>query len=225
MGLEELNELVNGVKELTGKLRAENDDVNKTLSEYASQIKDCGTSTVKDMKKELAEIEKDLLNLQKQATDKMVIEFVGAVNSGKSSVINALLREDILPTASGDATKCSFKICTTNEESWSAQLNEGEKRYGKDVEEIKQLYCQMSDSTIREKQRALGIKRESVVQLNWPQTLCEKLPENVVLYDTPGIGVDKEVDKLVKNSCETADIIVPVMDTNSSVSELTPSQM
>ena len=226
MGLEELNGLVNGVKELTGKLRAEKDDVNKTLSEYTNQIEDCGTSTVAD---ELEAIEEDLSNLQKQATNKMVVEFVGAINSGKSSLINALLREDILPTSCGESSVCSVKICTTNEERWSVQLNKEEKRYGEDVEEIKQLYCQMSDSTNREKQKARGIKTESVVQVNWPQTLCEKLPENVVLYDTPGIGNDEEVTKLVKSSCKTADIIVAVMDSMYpsflEVSELTPSQM
>ncbi|KAL9989161.1 hypothetical protein ACROYT_G003678 [Oculina patagonica] len=182
MALAELQKLIDSVRDLTGKLRAENDEVRMILDEYTERVLKSTKSfnIVGDIRHGLAEIKADLEILQEQATDQLVIKFVGSVNSGKSSLINALLREDCLPTTCGESTMCLFKICTTEEERWSVQRDGGKKRYGDHV--------------------------------NWPQKLCKTLPENVVLYDTPGFGEEIKVEQVVKNTCQTADIIVAVMD-------------
>ena len=218
MALAQLRELVNGVKVLTEKLFVENDKVTKILDEYPKRIKNC--VTVADIKKDVEGIKRDLETVEKHATEKLVITFVGAINSGKSSLINALLREDRLPTACGESTVCSFKICTTEEKSWSVHLDEKNKTWNEDeVEEIKQLFCKIADPESRAKRRELSINTKSVVQVNWPQTLCRTLPENVVLHDTPGFGKDPKVFKVVKKSCEETDVIVAVVDTMSPMLE------
>ncbi len=216
--LQKLQKVIDSAKDLTGKLRAENDKVVTILDEYTERILNPtkNSNTVGHIRNGLTGIKNDLDNVEKQATDELVIEFVGAENSGKSSLINAVLREDILPTSCGESTMCSFKICTTDEERWSVQKDGGEKSYGRDVEEVKKLYCKMSGSTIRERQREMAIKTESVVQVNWPQNLCATLPKRVVMYDTPGCSEDEKVANVVKESCKTADIIVAVMDTMST---------
>lgn len=229
MALTKLKELVKGVNDLTGGLRTENVKVEKILDEFTQRLlaPTKSLNTVANIKTDLVDIKTDLEIVQKQATDKLVIKFVGAVNSGKSSLINALLREDRLPTTCGESTMCLFKICTTEEGSWSVQIDGGEKRYGDHVEDIRQLYCKMADSKTRAKREKnkKKIKIDSVVQVNWPQKLCKTLPENIVLYDTPGVGENKEVAEVVEGSCKTADIIVAVMDTMSpqlvAVSKLT----
>lgn len=229
MALAKLKELVKSVEDLTGELCTENVKVENILDEFTQRLlaPTESSNTVGNIKKGFDEIKTDLEIVQKQATDKLVVTFVGTVNSGKSSLINALLREDRLPTTCGESTMCLFKISTTEEESWSVQLGGGEKLYGDHVEDIRQLYCKMADSKTRAKREKnkKKIKIDSVVQVNWPQKLCKTLPENVVLYDTPGFGENKEVTKVVEGSCQTADIIVAVMDTMSpqlvAVSKLT----
>ena len=207
MGLEELKKLVENVKGLAKHLLDQHEKAEEILGEYKEKVND-----VAEIEKGLAKMKTDLQNVQKQATEKLVIEFVGAVNSGKSSLINALLREDRLPTACGESTVCSFKIVTTEEERWSIQLEgKKEKKYGEDFEEIKQLCSKMCNSNHRARRRELKITAKSVLQLNWPVKFCYTLPENVVLCDTPGFGEDTKVFDIVKESCKTANIIVAVM--------------
>lgn len=211
MALAELKKLVKNVKDLTKDLLAQNAIAEEILGKYKEKFND-----VEDIEKGLAKIKEDLQKVQEQATDKLVIQFVGAVDSGKSSLINALLREDRLPTSAGESTVCSFKIVTTEEEKWSIQLGEeSEKKYGNDFEEIKQLCSQMCNSENRARREELRITAESVLQVNWPEKLCKTLPVNVVLYDTPGFGETKGVFEIVKESCKTANILVAVMETKT----------
>lgn len=199
------------MKDLTKDIQAQNKKAEEILGKYKANFND-----VEDIERGLAKIKTDLEKVQNQATDKLVIEFVGAVDSGKSSLINALLREDRLPTAVGESTVCSFKIVITEDERWSLQLDgKDEKKYGEDFEEIKQLCSKMCHSKNRTKREDLEITAKSVLQVNWPQKLCKTLPQNVVLYDTPGFGEDAEVFEVLKESCKTADIIVAVMETKT----------
>ena len=73
----------------------------------------------------------------------------------------------------------------------------------------------MSSFEWRAKREELKITAKSVIQLNWPKMLCKTLPENVVLYDTPGFGEDSEVFEVLKKSCKKADILVAVMETKT----------
>lgn len=211
MALAELKKLVENVKDLTKHLLAQNEKAEKILGEYKKKCND-----VEDIEKGLAKIKKDLQEVQEQATDNLVIEFVGAVDSGKSSLINALLRDDRLPTSCGESTVCSFKIVITEEERWSLQLDgETEKKYGEEFKEIIKACTKMSSFECRAKRKKMKITAKSVIQLHWPKMLCKTLPENVVLYDTPGLGEDSEVFEVLKKSCKTADILVAVMETKT----------
>jgi len=209
MALAQLKNLVENFQELTKDLLAQNEKAEKILKEYKEKFND-----VTDIENGLAEIKDDLVKLQIQATDKpQVIVFVGAVNSGKSSLINALLRGDPLPTSTGESTVCSFKISTTVEEEWSLQLDGKEKKYGDDFKKIMKACSKLGGSHGKATRKKLKITEKSVLQVNWPEKLCKSLPPNFVLYDTPGFGEDKEVFKALKESCKTADTIVAVMDT------------
>ena len=209
MALAEIKELVEKVQGLTKKIQVQTDEAEEILGKYKKKFSD-----VEDIENGLAKIKEDLQNIQKRATDKIVIEFIGAVNSGKSSLINALLRDDRLPTSWGESTVCSFKIIATEEERWSLQLDgETEKKYGDDFNEIKQLCSKMCDRDSRAKREELKITAKSELQMNWPITLCKLLPPNVVLHDTPGFGENSGVLDVLKESCKKADILVAVMDT------------
>ena len=73
----------------------------------------------------------------------------------------------------------------------------------------------MSSPKCRDLREKLNITAKSAIQLNWPKRECKTLPENIVLYDTPGFGEDSEVLEVLKKSCKTADILVAVMETKT----------
>ena len=115
---------------------------------------------------------------------------------------------------------CSIKVCTTEQEEWSVTLTteNGETKLlseTNDEKAIKDLLSQMSGRKHSEHREELGIHTRSVVLVNWPKDLCEVLPLNVVLLDTPGFGEDEESMEVVKKSCREADIVVAVMDAMS----------
>lgn len=211
MALAELKKLAENLRDLTKDLLAQSETAEKILNEYKDKFTD-----VADIKNGLAEIKDELQKLQNQATDKQVIVFVGAVDSGKSSLINALLRDDRLPTSTGESTVCSFKIATTVEDEWSLQLDgDKDKQYGDDFKKIMEACSKSAFPDSRAIREKLNITAKSVLQVNWPEKLCTSLPPNVVLYDTPGLGEDSEVLETLKEPCKTADIIVTVMETKT----------
>lgn len=169
----------------------------------------------------LGEIQDELKIVQeKGASENIIIKFAGPTSSGKSSLINALLRSRRLPVGFMQTTMCSIKVCTTEGEEWSVTVTDKKGQTKclsetKDEKAIKDLLSQMSGKQNSQDRKKLGIGPHSVVQLNWPRHLCQVLPKNVVLTDTPGLGEDVESDEVVTKSCREADIVVAVMDAMS----------
>ena len=169
--------------------------------------------SVRDIEKQLQEIQGDLERIQKKASEKVVIEFVGATNSGKSTLINALTREERLPAGVVETTMCLIEVYTTDHEEWIVEVND--ETLVKDKEGIRDLLTAMSQEDVRKERSDLNINEESVVRVGWPKKFSRQLPENVVLVDSPGYGEYENCDQIVKNSCQKADIIVAVMDSMS----------
>ena len=218
MALEELLELANKVKGFKAELSDQNKKVEDLLNEYSKNVPCVGKpenhDTVKHIKSELYVLNADLKSLQEKASEKIAIAFIGAINSGKSSLINALLRDDRLPVAHGETTMCAVKISTTVDDKWKVHLD-GKELTAKNEEEVKVLLSMMCGE-VREKERSnLRIDAHSTVQIDWPKNLCKRLPENIDLYDTPGFSDETEFEKAVEQCCRKADIIVAVMDVSS----------
>ena len=171
--------------------------------------------SVIDAEKQLQEIQEDLERIQKKASDKVVIEFVGATSSGKSTLINALTREERLPAGFAETTMCLIEVYTTDDKDWSVEVNGKLLSDKKDREGIRDLLTEMSKEDVRNERSDLNINEGSVVRVGWPKTFERQLPQNVVLVDSPGYGEDENCDQIVKNSCQKADIIVAVMDSMS----------
>ena len=171
--------------------------------------------SVKYIEEQLQEIQEDLKRIQKKASDKVVIEFVGATSSGKSTLLNALTREERLPAGFAETTMCLIEVYTTDDEEWSVKVNDKTLSDIKKKEDIKYLLTAMSDENVRRERSDLKINEGTVVRVGWPKSLGRQLPENVVLVDSPGYGEDENCDKIVKDSCQKADIIVAVMDSMS----------
>ncbi len=226
MEWEQFIEVADTVKELTTKIQGETDKIVEICTDYNKLLRDelATPEEYKDLTQLiecLAEIQENLKNVkEKEASKNINIEFVGATSSGKSSLINALLRERRLPVGFMQTTMCSIKVCTTEQKEWSVTVTDenGETVVLSETNDemaIKDLLSQMSGRKQSENREKLGIYTRSIVQVNWPKNLCKALPLNVVLFDTPGFGEDEESMEVVTQSCREADIIVAVMDAMS----------
>ena len=199
------------------ELNENNGELYKTYRGYLDQ--DLATydeyESVEHIEKQLQAIKEDLERIQKKASDKVFIEFVGATSSGKSTLINALTREERLPAGFAETTMCLIEIYTTDDEEWSVKVDDETLSDKKNEKSIRDLLTAMSQEDVRKERSDLNINEGSVVRVGWPKKFSRQLPENVVLVDSPGYGEDENYDRIVKNSCQKADIIVAVMDSMS----------
>lgn len=150
------------------------------------------------------------IQLTERAKSKLQIAFVGSVGAGKSTVINALLGEDIMPVTRAETTFCSVAVTGSSSNQWTAV----ERSTGRALEitEFRQLLHVLKASVERER---LGLTPSSIIDVKWPSARCKALVESVVLYDTPGIGERKATDDAVIELCKFVDVIVAVMDIHS----------
>ena len=231
-------EVAERVKNLTKKLGGETGRIEQICKSYLELLQEEGAKPKEwedfnELTKCLKEIQAELRNIQgKAASEEILIKFAGATSSGKSSLINALLRSRRVPVGFMQTTMCSIKICTTEEKEWSVTVTKenGETEglsSSKSEKEIRDLLSNMSGKNHADEREKMRIGTRSVVQVNWPKHLCDVLPLNVVLFDTPGLGEDFESDEVVTESCREADIIVAVMDVMSpskaTVSKYSPT--
>ena len=198
-------------------LKENNHELCKTYLDHLSQ--DLTTpdecKSVEYIEEQLQEIQGDLERIQKKASDKLVIEFVGATSSGKSTLINALTREERLPTGFAETTMCLTEIYTTDDEEWSVKVDDKTLSDKKNEKSIRDLLTSISQEDVRNERSDLNINEGSVVSVGWPKKFSRQLPEKVVLVDSPSYGETENCDQIVKNSCQKADIIVAVMDSMS----------
>src|SRR5690625_5910 len=135
-----------------------------------------------------------------------IVGFTGHFSAGKSSIINFLLNEDVLPK-SPIPTSANIVKVKRGEGNVRVHFKEGpaceyEEPY--DINIIKD-YC-MDKSTIKQ------------IEMNLSQTI---LPENIVVMDTPGIDAADDTDRIITESAlHVVDVLYYVMDYNHVQSEI-----
>ena len=218
--------LVEDVKELTKPLQEDTEKIAHILKKYentqgaeGATPKEC--DELSQLSQSLDKVMDDLKNVrEKEASKDIVIQFVGATGSGKSSLINALLGERRLPVGFMQTTMCSIKVCPTEDSEWSIEIidENGSKQIlskGADDKTVRDLLNKMSGQKNEQLRKEKGIGLRTIIQVNWPASKCKKLPRNVILCDTPGFGESDEDMELVSQTCKKADVIVAVMDSMS----------
>ena len=209
-------ELDNKVQCLTKALKKGEEVCDEYFKNYSSEhllTSDTTKQPQNDLKQTVDALEE---NLQTAVSDDVTIVFVGPTSSGKSSLINALLRDDRLPTGSYTSTMCIFKVRPTHDKFWSV-INTGNGTIlskGRDKEQVKKYLDALVDEDSEKKREEENISCDSVIQVNWPRYLCN-LPEDIVLVDTPGLKENSETSKATANIYKKADLIVGVMNIKS----------
>lgn len=121
----------------------------------------------------------------------------GEVKKGKSSFINAVIGDDILPTNTNVATSQIFRITNSNENWYELVFIDGSR------EQISRDQLSKYGSQIDADMNGEPIFKDRV--LKYIQVYCpiEFLPQGVSLVDTPGLGALYEAHERITNSYVT----------------------
>lgn len=138
--------------------------------------------------------------------DHMKVVFFGRTSNGKSTMINALLHDKVLPTGIGHTTNCFCSVAGTDAKEGYLMLSDSEEKQS--VESVQQLAHSLS---------ADQLDSSNLVSVYWPKDKCDLLNEDVVLVDSPGIDMDPDMDKWIKTHCMDADVFVLVSNGESTL--------
>ncbi|XP_046995797.1 transmembrane GTPase Marf isoform X1 [Schistocerca americana] len=138
--------------------------------------------------------------------DHMKVAFFGRTSNGKSTVINAMLRDKILPSGIGHTTNCFLQVeGSENGEAYLVTEDSKEKQNVKSVGQLAHALC---------KER-LG--ESTLVRIFWPKDKCLLLRDDVVFVDSPGIDVSPNLDEWIDRHCLDADVFVLVANAESTL--------
>ncbi|XP_012221141.1 transmembrane GTPase Marf isoform X2 [Linepithema humile] len=138
--------------------------------------------------------------------DHMKVAFFGRTSNGKSTVINAMLRDKILPSGIGHTTNCFLQVeGSDNGESYL--ITEG-STIKKPVESVGQL----GHALCKEK-----LCESHLVRIFWPKEKCLLLRDDVVFVDSPGVDVTPNLDEWIDKHCLDADVFVLVANAESTL--------
>ncbi|XP_060098534.1 mitofusin-1 [Heteronotia binoei] len=137
----------------------------------------------------------------------MKVAFFGRTSSGKSSVINAMLWDKVLPSGIGHTTNCFLSVEGTD----------GDKAYlmteGSDEKKSVKTVNQLAHALHMDKDLEAGC----LVHVFWPKAKCALLRDDLVLVDSPGTDVTTELDSWIDKFCLDADVFVLVANSESTL--------
>ncbi|XP_075695401.1 mitofusin-2 [Rhinoderma darwinii] len=137
----------------------------------------------------------------------MKVAFFGRTSNGKSSVINAMLWDKVLPSGIGHTTNCFLRVeGTDGNESYLLTDGSEEK---KSVKTVMQLAHALHQDEL--------LDSGSLVSVMWPNSKCPLLKDDLVLMDSPGIDVTTELDSWIDKFCLDADVFVLVANSESTL--------
>lgn len=160
----------------------------------------------------------------------MKVAFFGRTSNGKSSVINAMLRDKILPSGIGHTTNCflqvegsengeSYLLCEGNNERQNVKVRNNifsrkKKAFWRNVilKKCLQSVSQLGHALCKEK-----LVESQLVRIFWPKDKCLLLRDDVVFVDSPGIDVSPNLDEWIDKHCLDADVFVLVANAESTL--------
>merc|ERR1719412_1267732 len=137
----------------------------------------------------------------------MKVAFFGRTSNGKSTAINSLLGDKILPTGIGHTTSCFLQVegSHTGEAYLTTEANPEDHQSLSSLSSLGNALCsEKLDSMCR-------------VQVHWPVERCRLLGEEVVIIDSPGIDVEADLDEWIDKHCLDSDVFVLVANAESTI--------
>ncbi|CAG08068.1 unnamed protein product, partial [Tetraodon nigroviridis] len=137
----------------------------------------------------------------------MKVAFFGRTSNGKSTVVNAMLRDRVLPSGIGHTTNCFLSVEGTDEDK--AYL----KTEGSDEEKSIKTVNQLAHALHMDESLDAGC----LVRVFWPKSKCALLRDDLVLVDSPGTDVTSQLDSWIDKFCLDADVFVLVANSESTL--------
>ncbi|KAF6714685.1 Mitofusin-1 [Oryzias melastigma] len=137
----------------------------------------------------------------------MKVAFFGRTSNGKSTVINAMLRDRVLPSGIGHTTNCFLSVEGTDDDR--SYL----KTEGSEEEKSIKTVNQMAHALHMDESLDAGC----LVRVFWPKTKCALLRDDLVLVDSPGTDVTSQLDSWIDKFCLDADVFVLVANSESTL--------
>uniref|UniRef100_A0A3Q3GQD8 Mitofusin 1b n=1 Tax=Labrus bergylta TaxID=56723 RepID=A0A3Q3GQD8_9LABR len=133
--------------------------------------------------------------------------FVFRTSNGKSTVVNAMLRDRVLPSGIGHTTNCFLSVEGTDEDKAYLKTEGSEEE--KSIKTVNQLAhaLHMDES----------LDAGCLVRVFWPKTKCALLRDDLVLVDSPGTDVTTQLDSWIDKFCLDADVFVLVANSESTL--------
>jgi len=138
--------------------------------------------------------------------DHMKVAFFGRTSNGKSTAINSLLGDKILPTGIGHTTSCFLQVEGSN--TGEAYLTTESNDSHQPLESLSSLGNALCSEKLDSNNR---------VQVHWPVERCRLLGEEVVIIDSPGIDVEADLDEWIDKHCLDSDVFVLVANAESTI--------
>jgi len=139
--------------------------------------------------------------------DQMKCVFFGRTSNGKSTCINAMLWDKVLPSGIGHTTSCFLSVEGSNKPAPYIVTEEGETM---EIEKVQQLANALSQNQQR-------LSESSLVRVLWPQVRCRLLNAEVQILDSPGVDVTPDLDLWIDKYCLNADVFVLVANAESTI--------
>ncbi|XP_073482359.1 mitofusin-1 isoform X2 [Aquarana catesbeiana] len=137
----------------------------------------------------------------------MKVAFFGRTSSGKSTVINSMLWDRVLPSGIGHTTNCFLSVEGTDGDKAYLMTEGSEEK--KSVKTVNQL----AHALHMDKDLEVGC----LVHVFWPKGKCALLRDDLVLVDSPGTDVTTELDSWIDKFCLDADVFVLVANSESTL--------
>uniref|UniRef100_A0A8D3E7V5 Mitofusin 1 n=1 Tax=Scophthalmus maximus TaxID=52904 RepID=A0A8D3E7V5_SCOMX len=193
-------------------------DVFQQLLTYVNETSDfveetCGTKALEniaslDQKWEIqAYADKLAIIKEVLARRHMKVAFFGRTSNGKSTVVNAMLRDRVLPSGIGHTTNCFLSVEGTDDDKAYLKTEGSEEE--KSIKTVNQLAhaLHMDES----------LDAGCLVRVFWPKTKCALLRDDLVLVDSPGTDVTSQLDSWIDKFCLDADVFVLVANSESTL--------
>ncbi|KAK4876273.1 hypothetical protein RN001_012695 [Aquatica leii] len=182
------------------------DYVNDTV-DYMQKLEEKQHIINKDQVKETETFKSKVVGIKDVlARDHMKVAFFGRTSNGKSSVINAMLRDKILPSGIGHTTNCFLQVEGSPADEPYLVLEGSEEHCA--VESVGQLAHALCKEKLNESQ---------LVKIYWPRNRCVLLRDDVVFVDSPGVDVSPNLDEWIDKHCLDADVFVLVANAESTL--------
>lgn len=141
--------------------------------------------------------------------NQMKVAFFGRTSNGKSTVINAILHDKVLPMGYGHTTGCFLQIQGNHEDE--AFLEVQKNGQGDEKQPIQSV------AHIANALNTGSLEYSTLVKIYWPISKCSLLKYDVVLVDSPGVDVEENLDDWIDEHCHDADVFVLVSNAESTL--------